>query len=434
MRCTPLAVTPRIGEAPAVAHRTGDLIAGRYRLDRLLEAADAQRLHLADDLVLSRRVALRMPDGDGPDPVGDDRIRREGRMLARAAGPGVVQVLDAIETDGRPLVVTDHVEGNTLDEVTRQSAPLPAGEAVGQAVALIDALLVVRGRLPEGRMPVHRSVVIHPGGVTITGLRERPAAPDGRDPGVHAVCETLYELLTSRSPEAVAAADDIPFGHVPAAQSRGIPAHVREALARGLGGEIASLTGLRAALTEEGSSTVRMPLSPEAAIVGGAIVVLFVLLMLLLSQCDGGGGPEEGGGTVSGGAAAVTVPDLLDLTEDEAVTRVRDADLDPRVSTRRDDVVDAGRVADQTPDAGERTPAGSRVVVIVSSGRPQVRIPDVRGLSLDQARRDLRDRGLLIRGLRFRPAPERAGTVLGTLPRPGAGVDPGTEVTLVVSG
>jgi hypothetical protein len=420
--------------------RTGELIAGRYRLDRLLEArGDGQRLYVADDLVLSRKVELRMPEGSAPDPVGDDRLRREGRLLARASGPGVVRVLDAIEQEGRPLVVTEHVDGATLAEITRASAPLPAAVAVAHTLALLDALIGVRERLPSGQVPVHRTVIIHADGVTVTGLRERAADPAQRDPGVPAVCETLYELLTSRRPDDPdeTGRPGAPSGEIPDSLVSGIPPHVQLALRQGLDGTITTLTDLRAALSPDDVRVTRNALPGQVAMGVLSLVLAFVAILGLVTQCGGGDGPSslpsgEPGRTVPV-TGVVTVPDLDGLAEADARTRVEDAGLEPFVTRSGTEGVERGRVAAQTPPPGEETPAGSRVVITVSSGPVPVRVPDVRGLSLDDARDDIRESGLLIRGLRFRPAPERPGTVLGTVPAPGAGVEPGTEIVVVVS-
>ena len=52
-----------------------------------------------------------------------ERFRREARSVAKLSHPHIVGVIDAGEEDGRPYIVFEYVEGETLkDRIRRRAA------------------------------------------------------------------------------------------------------------------------------------------------------------------------------------------------------------------------------------------------------------------------------------------------------------------------
>src|SRR5690242_6069727 len=87
-----------------------------------------------------RRLAVKLLlEGKGAPADALARFRREAEVMARLQHENIVRVhaLDAI--DEGPYLVTELVEGQTLDEVLRARF-LPAEEAARLARALADAL------------------------------------------------------------------------------------------------------------------------------------------------------------------------------------------------------------------------------------------------------------------------------------------------------
>gem|GEM_PF-3979725 len=422
----------------------GDVVADRYRLDRLLEVEDGRRTYHATDLALSRAVEVRMPDGDPPDESTVATLREEGEVLARCEAPGVAPVLDLVEWRGGPVLVTEGVAGTSLGAIVRTAAPEPAGRAVPIAVALIDVLSAAACATASGGRMVHRSAVVTEPGrrVVVTGLRPADPAPPGVDPAVPAVCETLFALLTARAP-----GDPPTFSD---AAAREVPPAVRTAVEDGLAGRIPRLPELRAALTAGGppaAAAGRRPWSTvDIGLVAAVSLLALVLVVGALARLGGGGGGGAGGGGGGGGAPAAEtvrevaggltiarVPRLRGLRRGEAEARVRAAGFEPATTAVRTAAVTPGMVARQRPRAGAEAPAGSRVSLWVSAGPPGVRVPDVRGLPLSGARRVLNGEGLRIGRLRERAAGGPGGQVVGQVPRPGAGIRAGGEVVLVLS-
>ena len=96
----------------------GDLVAGRYELERPLGAGGMGQVFLAKDLLLHRLVAVKflLSEGLSADAlrVASRRALREARAAAALIHPNVVTVFDAGEHDGAPIVIMEFVPGRTL--------------------------------------------------------------------------------------------------------------------------------------------------------------------------------------------------------------------------------------------------------------------------------------------------------------------------------
>ncbi|MDR7422092.1 MAG: protein kinase [Armatimonadota bacterium] len=136
------------------------------------------------------------------------------------------------------------------------------------------------------------------------------------------------------------------------------------------------------------------------------------------------------GVTVSLGARMVTVPNLVQRSLQDAQLALDAAQL--RVGALQDghdDIVRPGVVMRQDPPAGAQVPADTPVTLVVSRGPQQIEMPDLVGRSLDDARRVLEERGLVVAHVRvvgdLFAAP---GTVLDQTPTAGARVRPGQVI------
>ena len=97
----------------------------------------------------------------------------------------------------------------------------------------------------------------------------------------------------------------------------------------------------------------------------------------------------------SKGPETVAVPSLVGKTRPDAELALSQAGLQVgNVTDRSDDKVEAGRVLSQDPAAGVRTARTRGVDLVLSKGQALVRIPDLTGLSADEANSRLTDAGL----------------------------------------
>ncbi len=97
------------------------LAAGRYEVEKTLGGGGMAVVYLAQDTELGRSVAVKLL----ADNLTDDlelrrRFVREARLAARLSHPNVVAVYDAGEEDGRPFIVMECVEGESLAETVRR--------------------------------------------------------------------------------------------------------------------------------------------------------------------------------------------------------------------------------------------------------------------------------------------------------------------------
>ncbi len=114
---------------------------GRYRLDAQIGAGGMSTVYRAFDQVLERTVAIKLMHREiAAESDQLERFRREARSVAQLSHPHVVGVIDAGEDDGRPYIVFEFVEGETLKERIRRLGRLPVDEAIAYAIEVARAL------------------------------------------------------------------------------------------------------------------------------------------------------------------------------------------------------------------------------------------------------------------------------------------------------
>jgi serine/threonine-protein kinase len=130
--------------------------------------------------------------------------------------------------------------------------------------------------------------------------------------------------------------------------------------------------------------------------------------------------------------APVAVPDVMLLQRGLAVQKIQQAGLSPRVVTAPDDQVPSGQVSQQNPGGGARVAKNSTVTLTVSTGKPKVIVPDVRGRNVTDAVAALAQLGLNPR-IYHVYSPEPSDTVVGQNPAPNDRVIKGSNVRINVS-
>ena len=131
----------------------GELIAGRYELEKLVGSGGMSNVFRAHDRLLERTVALKiLHEQYTRDDDYVERFRREARAVAQLTHPNIVTVIDRGEQDGRQFIVFEFVEGENLKEVIAHGQ-VPVRDAVGLALQVARAL-----SFAHGRGLVHRDV------------------------------------------------------------------------------------------------------------------------------------------------------------------------------------------------------------------------------------------------------------------------------------
>jgi len=86
----------------------GDVVGGRYRLDRQLGMGGMGVVWAATHLVTHRALALKFVRDRSDDKAAHKRALREARAACAVSHPNVVTVHDVLEAeDGTPVLVMD---------------------------------------------------------------------------------------------------------------------------------------------------------------------------------------------------------------------------------------------------------------------------------------------------------------------------------------
>ncbi|WP_406841302.1 protein kinase domain-containing protein [Streptomyces sp. AHU1] len=210
----------------------GLLLAGRYRLVESIGSGGMGRVWRAHDEVLHRAVAVKeltaaLYVAESEQSVLLARTRAEARAAARINHSAVVTVHDVLEHDGRPWIVMELVEGESLADAVKERGRIEPREAARIGLWVLRAL-----RAAHAAGVLHRD--IKPGNVllgsdgrvlltdfgiaqidgdtTITRTGEVVGSVDylapervrGHDPGpasdLWALGATLYTAVEGRSP------------------------------------------------------------------------------------------------------------------------------------------------------------------------------------------------------------------------------------------
>jgi Protein kinase domain len=126
--------------------QSAKFVAGRYVLRERLGEGAVGEVWSAEDPKIGRRVAvkfLRVPDGLGAAvrTEWESRFVLEARAAGRLSHPGIVSIYDVgTASDGRPYLVLELVEGQTLDALRRADPPPTLEQAVRWTIEVAEAL------------------------------------------------------------------------------------------------------------------------------------------------------------------------------------------------------------------------------------------------------------------------------------------------------
>ncbi|MFH8869427.1 serine/threonine-protein kinase [Streptomyces griseus] len=124
---------------------TGTLIAGRYRIKRLIGRGGMGVVWLAHDENLGRDVALKTMNVD-PGLTEEqrardaERFRREAQAVARLDHAGLATVYDLGEENGTRFLVMQYVIGPPLDDRIVEEGPLSIEETASIGIQIASVL------------------------------------------------------------------------------------------------------------------------------------------------------------------------------------------------------------------------------------------------------------------------------------------------------
>ncbi len=471
----------------------GTVMDGRYRIDAKLARGGMATVYRATDLRLDRVVALKVMHAHlATDPDFVQRFEREARAAARLHHPHVVGVFDQGTDDGRVYLAMEYVEGRTLRDVMREYGPFTPE----QALVIVDPILKALQAAHDAGF-VHRDIkpenilIADDGRVKVAdfGLARALASSDAsattgvimgtvaylapeqvergeadRRTDIYATGIVLYEMITNHVPHEGESPIAIAFAHVhadvppPSQMNPSVPAGVDELVVRATRRDpnrrFSDAEGFRVAANSlrdglpkprpfaEGSrdmslsDTVVVPAEafqahsdepPRRRRTGlwAAVIVAIVVGIAGFAGWYLAAGPGQ----------QIAMPDVLGVQVDTATERLAAAELTLVVSGRDfSEEIPADAVISTDPAPGEGARVNGEVSAIVSLGPERTDVPDVTGLSVDEAEAALGAANLAIgdRDAVFDTnVPE--GAVVGTAPQAGSEVRPGTPITVQLS-
>ena len=340
-------------------------------------------------------------------PEQVERGVADARSDVYASGLMLFEMLTATKafTGETPIhVAYQHVHGGV---------PSPSSRVPDLPPALDELVAVATARDPDER-PADAGEFLEL--VRRTRATLSPTALDARPRGMAAA-------VAASVPTSTAA---LPLGGATAGSAAGA------ALARSGGSPSAVETRPRS-----DTAALELPAPPlEGRVVGGRgadgggrrrrwwLVVVAVLLVAAAA----------GWFLLLGPGATATVPSVVGRTQAQAVTAVRTASLDPKVTEAFDEKVPKGEVVRADPAPGTSVPRGSDVVLVVSKGPERYAVPSVVGMTLAEATARIEGVALEV-GKVTKAFSEKVpeGQVISANPKPGASLKKGTAVALTVS-
>jgi eukaryotic-like serine/threonine-protein kinase len=231
---------------------------GRYRVIRKLGTGGMANVYLAEDQELGRRVAIKLLDErHAQDEQFVERFRREAESAAGLSHPNVVSIYDRGEAEGTYYIAMEYLEGKTLKELLVARGPTPVRVAIDYTRQILSALefahragIVHRDIkphnvvvAPDGRLKVTdfgiarsgSSQMTEAGSIIGTAQYLSPEQAQGKpvhpSSDLYSVGVVLYEMLTGTVPFTGETALEIAMKHlntVPEPPSRKAPDVPRE--------------------------------------------------------------------------------------------------------------------------------------------------------------------------------------------------------------
>ncbi len=126
--------------------QSGALLAGRYRIERLISRGGMGAVFEATQLGLDRPVAIKvLLPALSRDEKMRERFRREARSAASLRHPNIIQIYDYGISDHGPYIVMELVRGKGLRQLLKQGAP-EIGYSVGLMQQICSALAAAHSK------------------------------------------------------------------------------------------------------------------------------------------------------------------------------------------------------------------------------------------------------------------------------------------------
>ena len=129
----------------------GQKVNDRYEIIRVIGEGGMANVYLANDLILNRKVAVKVLRGDlSNDEKFVRRFQREALSASSLNHPNIVEMYDVGEDDGDFYIVMEYVEGKNLKQLIKRRTRLSISEVID-----------IMKQLTDGIAHAHDSFIIH---------------------------------------------------------------------------------------------------------------------------------------------------------------------------------------------------------------------------------------------------------------------------------
>ncbi len=121
--------------------KIGTLLDERYRINARIGHGGMAEVYEGTDIIYRKKVAIKLIREDVmKNPINVKRFRNEIMIAASLSHPNIVKVLDHGTFEGRPFIVNEYINGQTLKEVLDFRGVFPLLEAISIMIQLTSSL------------------------------------------------------------------------------------------------------------------------------------------------------------------------------------------------------------------------------------------------------------------------------------------------------
>ena len=129
----------------------GQKINERYEIVKSIGEGGMANVYLAQDSILDRKVAVKVLRGDlSADDKFIRRFQREAQSVSNLSHQNIVEVYDVGEEDGNHYIVMEYIDGKTLKQLLKKRDTLTLTEVID-----------IMTQLTDGIAHAHESYIIH---------------------------------------------------------------------------------------------------------------------------------------------------------------------------------------------------------------------------------------------------------------------------------
>lgn len=475
---------------------TGKTIDDRYRLEKRIGSGGMADVYMAKDLLLDRVVAVKILHSNFcEDNDFIVRFRHEAQSAGKLMHPNIVGIYDVGNDQGIHYIVMEFVEGITLKQYIQTHPAIPIDTAVRIAIEIASALEAAHANgIVHCDIKPHNILLTETGKVKVTDfgiarainsatvidkravlgsvhyLSPEQAAGDKitEKADIYSLGVVLYEMLTHHLPFEGETAVSIALQHMrgevprPAKINPAISPMLEEcvltALQKDPGKRYHSISDFVAELklaqgfttsiykpAHHDFSTMAKPLATKKnrqlqadkenkfnrfitefpqKYIWLAMIVLFLICFIWAFFSFGNFWSTEN----------INLPSVVGKPVEVAQKTLKDVNLKVSIDEIASDNIPAGQVISQTPAPGSSVKAQRIIHLTVSKGGAAILVPNLKGLSLKQAKERLDKLELTLGAIENgNDTSQPSDVVISQSPQVSTKVNKGTQVNIVVN-